>query len=560
MNKFFKVLGIGAITLALGTLSSCTNEEPSSGFNPQNGSLFVKAPKISAWSGDEVFGNGGSTRADVSEADAPASITAAEIADIKAYFDAKDEWTNPGKGTERFIEDLSGWKSYYVQDVVNGNRFPSDKAMLWGMTNSEQVSNVAVWSMDADEVFKILKTDAYLDNDAKVEVDLSETQLVANHPLKDISFETVGYDSWGTSYETRSSGHAYQYDFAPNYRLVSFDDNDVVYVALYGYYSGNNGAWDRIIKITKTEVDIPSGALDDEEAGEEGDVIYTEDYRHNNEVEVNLSVLDLHDAYSVEDLATKLSIHVRYPKDVRVRIPVPTELIVPADDLNIVLSHAERFEQYGMEHKATYEINGQIVEVGVEYGPCVDCSGHEKGTEIVVTTKGINKEVMDYLIKNNGDGINFEIWNYYQWNVAEGENVTRQKPTKEEVDFFRWDWLDFTTVEFGYDNGTWNAYTNDVDYPYYFINAFNNDRDRENPTGAVNEMDCFVNVIINQSGAYDTYFYKGAHLNGSPYNLIYIRNDIYGTDKDNSTHWIFIDPNDRDNNLPPTPDELPEAE
>ena len=544
MNKFFKVLGIGAVTLALGTLASCTNEEPNSGFTPQDGSLFVKAPKITAWSGDEVFGPYGSTRSEASQPEAPASVTADEIAAAKAYFDATDEW-RPGNGQARAIEDLKGWKSYFVQDVVNGNRFPSDKAMEWGDTNSEQVSNVAVWNMDADDVMKILKTDAYLENDAKVEIDLSETQLVANHPLKDISFETVGYDSWNTKYETRSSGHAYQYDFNPNYKLVSFDNDDVVFVALYGYSNQNNGAWDRIIKITKTEVATPA-PVDDEETGEEGDVIFTEEYRHNNEVEVNLSVLDLHDAYSVEDLATKLSIHVRYPKDVRVRIPVPTELIVPADDLNIVLSHAERLEQYGMEHKATYEINGQVVEVAVEFGPCVDCSGHEKGTEIVVTTKGINKEVMDYLIKNNGDGINFEIWNYYQWNVGEGENVTRMKPTAEDVNFLRWNWLDLTTVEFGYDNGTWNAYTNNADLPYYFINAINNDRDRENATGAMNEMDCYVNVISNQA-VYDN-FYEGTHLNGSIYNRIFIRDDIYGTDNHDLGHR---DPN------PKKPDETP---
>ncbi|MCH5218416.1 MAG: hypothetical protein J1F07_07710 [Muribaculaceae bacterium] len=548
MNKFFKVLGIGAVTVALGTLASCTNDEPNSGLVPGNGSLFVKAPTITAWSGNEVFSPNGSTRAEASEPEAPASVTAEEVAAAKAYFDAKDEWRNPANGQERFIEDLSGWKSYFVQDVVNGNRFPSDKAMMWGDTNSEQVSNVAVWNMDADDVMKILNTDAYLDNDAKVEVDLSATSLVANHPLKDISFETVGYDSWNTKYETKSSGHAYQYDFAPNYKLVSFDNDEEVYVALYGYTHQNNGAWDRIIRITKTEVDTPEGVVDDEEAGEEGDVIFTEDYRHNNEVEVNLSVLDLHDAYSVEDLATKLSIHVRYPKDVRVRIPVPTELIVPADDLNIVLSHAERLEQYGMESKATYEINGQVVEVAVEFGPCVDCSGHEKGTEIVVTTKGINKEVMDYLIKNNGDGINFEIWNYYQWNVGEGENVTRQKPTTEDVNFLRWNWLDLTTVEFGYDNGTWNAYTNNADLPYYFINAINNDRDRENATGAMNEMDCYVNVIINQA-VYDN-FYEGTHLNGSIYNRIFIRDDIYGTAKHDLGH---TDPNPQKPGSSPEP-------
>ena len=538
----FKVLG--AVALGLCTLASCTNDEPFNGFNSnndENGHILVKDPKITAWSGHEVFGSTGGARSRA-EVEAPAAITDAEIEAAKAYFNSKDNWMPANGGDELEIEDLAGWNSYYVQYVVEGNKIPNEVAQYVG-TNNEVVSNIAVWNIDADEVLKLLKTDDYNTSDAKVAIE-SDGQLVVNHPLKDISFETTGYDINMTYYENvRSAGHSGQYYLSANYRIAKLDNREGIYVALYGYTNQNNGYWDRIIKLTK--VDIPVETPEEGEEGEEGEGgnnggnnggIIIDKIIHNNEVEVNLSLLDLHDKYAVEDLATKLSVHVRYPKDVRVRIPVPTEILVPADDLAVVVSHPELLENYGKEHHADFLIGGNLVELNVSFEKCVNCAGHPIGSEIVVTTKGINQNVIDYCIRNNGDGINFEIFNYYQWNRTEPNgDIRRSKPTTEEINDLKWNWLDSSTVEFGYDNGIWNAYTNISDCPYYYINAFNNDRDREPSYDTQNGADCYVRVIGNQD-YYENLYSNMPHLNGSNWNVIYVRDDIFETDKHDDAH------------------------
>lgn len=528
-----KVLGIGAFALALATFASCSSDEPANNnATINNGSLLVKAPKVTAWSGEEVFGSTTKTRA--AEGDVPAAITQEEIDAAKAYFNAKDNWLPTTGGKDLEIEDLSNWSAFYVQKVAEGNKLPLEVAQYVG-TNNEVISNIAVWDLDADEVLKLLNTDAYLTHESKTDVDPTSNQLVVSG-IKDISFETTGYDINNTLYENvRSAGHKGQYDFRANYYIMSLDGaDDAVYVALYGYTNQNNGYWDYIIKLTKAEVaDEP-----EIETPEEGENVTEGNILHNNEVEVNLSVLDLHETNSVEDLATKLSIHVRCAKDVKVRIPVPVETLVPADDLAIVLDRKELLESYGEEHRVSFDINGHNVELTVDFVEATDCAGNGYGYYIEVTTKGINKDVLDYCFENNGDGINFEVWNYYQWNVTDEEgNAKRVKPTTEEISDLQHNWLDSSTIEFGYDNGTWNAYTNMSDYPYYYINAFNDTEGR----------DCYVHVISNQAYAFDNVLENMPHLNGSNLNLIYVREDIFGTDLQDDAHTPHFE------ELPPVP-------
>lgn len=530
MNLYSKILGLTVCAVTLGMVS-CTNEltetdlfNPSQ--NPKNG-VLVKAPKIQAWSGKEIFN--GKTRAIEEEELAP--VTTQEIEAAKSYFTKIDNYDFSAPGKNLTIADLSDWKHYYVQKVVEGNKIPNDVAMLVG-TNNETVYNIAVWNMDPDEVFKLLKTDSYVDNDAKVTLDLLDvegSQLVVGHPIKDFTFETRGMSYSGVNYEdVRVSGNSGS--FGENYRIATLDGFEGVFVAFYGYTDQNNGFWDRIIKLTPVEVaDAPE--IDEEPALPNDEMAY-----HNNEVEVNFSLQDVHENYDVEDLISKLSIHVRHAGDVKVRIPVPVETLVPADDLDIVLSHPEMLESYGEENHASFLIGGNLVELSVDFTEAKDCAGNGYGYYIEVTTKGINKEVIAYCRNEFGDGVNFEVWNYYQWNtVDEKGNMARRQPTSEEIMDLKYTWLDSTTLEFGYDNGTWNAYTNLRDYPYYFINAFNDDRDREEAIGNVNVMDCFVHIISNQSGSFEN-LYEGPHLNGSNRNVIYVRDDIWGTDLQDSAH------------------------
>ena len=530
MRFYSKILGITLSAMTLG-LASCSNDlnETDLTAPSQNNGVLVKAPRITAWSGSQTFGEG--TRAEAVDELAP--ITQDEIDAARAFFCGLDGLSARTAGQELSIEDLAGWKHYYVQNVTAGNKIPNDWAMMVG-TNNETVSNIAVWNLDPDEVFKLLKTDAYLSHEAKVPLtDLEEgdSQLVVNCPIKDFTFETTGTSFSNVYYEgVRISGYS---GIWPNCKLATIDGFDGVFMALYGYTDSNNGFWDRIIKLTKTDVaDAPE--LEEDET--EGDVFESDKILHNNEVEVNLSVQDVHDNYSVEDLITKLSIHVRHAGDVKVRIPVPVETLVPADDLAIVLSHPELMYQYGKDNHAEFLIGNNLVELSVDFTEAMDCAGNGYGYYIEVTTKGINKDVIAYCQKNYGDGVNFEVWNYFQWNTedANGE-MHRRQPTAEEINTLKIDWLDDSTIEFGYDNGAWNAYINMRDYPYYFINAFNNDRDRENAIGNVNVMDCYVHIIGNQGGSFEN-LYEGSHLNGSDRNVIYIRDDIFGTDKHDDAH------------------------
>ena len=531
MDKFIKCFGLTAGILAAGLVSSCSSDIESdikdSNIGIPKSGVLVKAPEVSAWSGSEVFG--GSTKTRAIEVDAIEPVTTSEIAAAKAYFNYVDGLSGKAAGTA--LGELPAWKNYYVQLVVKGNPLPSDWAMMMGDTNKEEVSNVSVWNIDPDDVIKVLNTEAYAEHEARVAINFDEAQLVSGHTLKDLSFETVGYDSWNTKYEMRTSGHSYQYSWAPNYRIVSIDDEDVIYVALYGYTTGNNGFWDTIIKISK--VDLPEAPEVDEPAGDSFNDIA---YAHKNEVEVNLSVIDTHEAYDVEDLATKLSIHVRHPKDITVRIPVPVENLVPADDLAIVLAHSELLESYGKDNVATFEINGNTVELHVDFTEAQDCAGNGYGYYIEVSTKGINKDVIEYCFKNNGDGINFEVFNYYQWNVTSGEETKRVKPTSEQIDQLIFDWFDLTTVEIGYSDGTnWHIYTNMVDLPYYFINAITDSDNAPAGSDNPNMKDCHVRLNSNQGGFYEN-LYEGLHLNGATHNVIYVRNDIWGTELQDNAH------------------------
>jgi hypothetical protein len=125
------------------------------------------------------------------------------------------------------------------------------------------------------------------------------------------------------------------------------------------------------------------------------------------EVEVNLSV----NAAKVEGdyIASKLSIHVRDTSDVEVFLPVRAEFYCDTDDMNIVLSH--RLEQVAYNTARTnsmsMEIAGQTVTLTVTY----------EADGIRVTTSGINATVLKYLRETYGDGLTFEVWNYYHSNL-----------------------------------------------------------------------------------------------------------------------------------------------
>lgn len=535
MNKKFCGLAIGAMTL--GILASCSNEmnEPSMPFNPGNGngSLLVHAPDITAWSGEFLLGSTG-TRAGLPEAPA---LSQKEIDAVKAYFDAKDNWEPTTGGDDLKISDLSGWKNYYIQNVSLSNpikNYDTGFGSSWTLLgdNNDQVVNLKVWNIDRSKVLNIVDSEEYNTSDKKVDIkdQLEEPQLVTNHAIEYFTYESEGYTIVGVGNEwVRTNYGPELYSSNLNYTIAKFDQDDVVYIAFYAYnpVSNDNGYWNRIIKLTK--VDMPEN---EESEGEgdvnDGDIIYNDKIMHNNEVEVNLSISDMHEKYGIEDLVSKLSIHVRYPHDVRVLIPVPTEILVPADDLAIVLSHQELLESYGKESRASFKIGDNTVELEVSYtDKVIDCGGHETdNTFIEVTTHGINTEVLKYTLQHYGDGINFEVYNYYQWNVTDPYGFTsRRKPTSDEIAALQTNFLNNSEVEFGY--GNWNILPQN-ECPNYYINAFNNDRTTVEPLGTQVWNDCYVRPA--KCTNYYVEPFIGPHLNGSDWNAIYVRDDIKADD------------------------------
>lgn len=209
---------------------------------------------------------------------------------------------------------------------------------------------------------------------------------------------------------------------------------------------------------------------------------------HNNEVEINLSINDTHLNYNVEDLVSKLSIHVRKATDVQVFIPISPQYYCQTDDLYIFNTH--EFFVYGENNIQTvsYNVNGNTVQLNVEFS--------EKG--ITITTNGINQNVIDYCFNTYGDGINFEIYNYFcyneqdengKWVRVENEEGNISKETLQE-------WLNKSTVTF-------------IDEaPNYYINAFGKDNEGR---------DCFVKPTNEYLQKKDNMY----HLNNSYLNIIY---------------------------------------
>lgn len=299
----------------------------------------------------------------------------------------------------------------------------------------------------------------------------------------------------------------------------------------------------------------------------------------NNEVEINLSLNDIHTIsaakakYDVADLVSKLSIHVRYPHDVEVILPVPEALYCNQDDLYIINSHYvdgaygsdpdhgdHQFN--GEQHVLSYPVAGKDVKLIITY-----VSGQEDkltrpnsyfkdgiklGGYISVKTEGIDEDVINYCRENFGDGINFEIYNYYN----RGNNYKTGKYSEISFKDLQYYFLSRSFVNFDWETSTIES----KNYPDFYINAFNKTREG-NPV----YNDCYVwiwgdNHAIKNScpGTYDfpdaqlqngtkltfnsylspdvptvekNYFYnpyQGEHFNGSPFNWIYTNKKVNG--------------------------------
>lgn len=205
-------------------------------------------------------------------------------------------------------------------------------------------------------------------------------------------------------------------------------------------------------------------------------------HKHYNEVEVNLHGTDKNADKDGDYLESHLSIHVRYPGDVKVFIPVPKEFYCDADDMAIVQKHEGNLFVHGGEDRVvTFNVGGKDVSLHIEF----------ESDGIYIWTEGIDEDVIKYCRETFDDGITFEIWNYFN------------------------DSIDLDTLK-GFLNQATVKFLGE-DLPDYYINAFT---DNVGDPNKANDDDCTVSIVDEQRGDYGEPE-EGEHLNGSRWNEIY---------------------------------------
>lgn len=581
-----KYVGMSAIALAAFGLASCSNELNENDFginNGGNGSLggisLVKTPDVMAWSGEQALGatNG------VMVASLPSAYNNAGDGDVN-----NTVWPSYGANSltnvddnernkvldaiakkvtgQKMSEDLVfPWTSYFLQDVISGQNGNFTNAGSNGGTSSS-------YTMEAFNKGAVCDPQGQYNDWEKHNYFQGWNNATNSHDVN------PNYEDEHSNYETiTNSGHINSYfqkknsdgsQERINETALMTDMNVGTYEEMKGrqfrwyinchenlhwseyiivkvdgqYYicfdfgcgfpendkDGHAGKgaehndWDYndwILKITPAGNQPPvwgeelsdnnTPIIPETPTDPEGDD--SENPRHNHEVEVNYEIVDSHD-YAIADLVTKLSIHVRHATDVDIRIPVPTKYVIESDDLYIFNEHYTTGEYGGsledlLEDNTlqtvSYTINGQTVVLTVEF---VFDNDDPEGGYFHVTTTGINENVIDYCWENYGDGINFEVWNYYQtekFNEETNSVESTSDLTREMLKGF----LDASTITF-------------TDNPYYYINAFGWDWNGEEYIEIVNPDDC---VVTPADSSY-RFSHRGYHLNGTPYNDIYVLN------------------------------------
>ena len=198
------------------------------------------------------------------------------------------------------------------------------------------------------------------------------------------------------------------------------------------------------------------------------------DFYATDHVEVNLSVNDKHE--EGDWIHTKLSIHIRAVTDVEIFIPVGQNYYCDVDDMDLVISHQLDLVQYIPQPSTeSFEIvNSETSEV---YAVSATVAFEANG--IRITTHGMTAGLQEYLKNKYHDGLTFEIWNYYNINAIDRENL---KP-----------FLDASTVSFTAD-------------PTLYVNAFApiGDDNHKNPWDCVVTPPSAYSVWYERT--YETYY------------------------------------------------------
>jgi hypothetical protein len=471
MKNLFRLLGTGALTvLAFGLLSSCSDsEEGTKNIVITDGMVKpAKSPDFNVFSGGRLkqvtFNRGATNRsADVNgnlwyqNWKRPTNVTEDERTKVIAAFSQKRE----GEKNTRQVT----WENFWVQQVYKGEASYTDGYGQDIGVASGKMNHLLVFNTIKEEVISWWPYEVkYTEYEGKYE---HINNFNSGNNTTTYTDDENGEKYIGTTLMThiKSDGRDEQFayhnsiDSKDHYEYIILEIDGAWYVGFDFYATHPEGQegnknmdverdWvfnDWIVKICPAQLlgeeIIPTEFPDPTEL--EDETVTTMGH-----VEVNLSM----NAEREKDdyIASKLSIHVRDTTDVELFIPVPAELYCAADDMYIVVSHREELLKHSPSSSTMeFDVNGHTVNMTVAF----EMDG------IRINTKGVNADVLKYLRKNYGDGITFEVWNYY--------NDTANRDMLKIL-------LDKSTISFAKDPGQ-------------YINAF------AIVNGAKNPLDCIVN-------------------------------------------------------------------
>ena len=557
LNKKSYVMTAAAIA-TIG-LASCSNELNDGALNKPGtveGVSLVKSPDVVAWSGNQTFGN--TLKSGVSAY----ATRAGSDASFERWQNDRT-WTKPHDiiASERdyvlkYLQDHpnGGYKTIdldtYVIQVVGGGNHSYDGDTPDHNGTSHTIGN-------ATSQMNQCKIDGFFTQYNNGQMNSEDCILIKNVPATNATY----HDSNGNL--TQENLYSFYY--------ITFPDSEE-----YGYMAGKTGLYlcydyatykdsekwgvspdgiydDWVIKLSMSDgsdmVDPSSGDSEtggdkeEEKPGNDGaEVVNPEE--HNHEVEVNYAILDEHKYDSgIADLVTKLSIHVRHATNVDIKIPILNKYLVESDDLYIFKEHYNKPDgeydgAYGgvsnplENEKATisYEVKNAdgttvgtvVLHVDFKAGDATLGSDFEEGY-IHVWTEGITPAVIDACWDYNKDGINFEIYNYFQtekavWN--DGDEIASVVPASQLNRGALLEAMNKAVIEF-------------ENEPDYYINAFGYEDDWEiegNPEiKPVNHEHATVKPASGE-GYGDEPNYRTHHLNGTPYNDIYVHESVEEAD------------------------------
>ena len=520
MKRNFKFYAL-ALSLLMGgaLMSACSTDENDP--TPDNGTLVikpVKAPDHILYSGGKVIGTTlGSRAANVNgnqwyqNWDRPTNVTEEEIAKVLAAV------AEPREGAKNDIH--IDWNNYWVQQVYTGEATYTDGNGSNIGTGSSHMNQLLAYTDKVreqtgwwpEETFELRDKREYEnpyehvnnfnsgDNTTVYTDDVTGEKFYGTTLMTDMYAEGI-IDQFGYSNTTDSKIHY-------EYIIIEVDGSYYICFDFYATHPEGQEAnknmdverdWifnDWIVKISpayhvgetpEEPVTPPTDPEQPEQPEQPGDPDAPKTVDPKDHVEINLSINGNEDNnwknQDFDGIVTKLSVHLRAATDVEIYIPVDAEMIFAQDDMAIINNHVIGI--YGNEE---FDGETQVTEYNVAGTPIKLYVKHQLEGGILIWTEGMDQVVLDYCMEEFKDGLNFEIYNYFN-----GHDYARLKSA-----------LDKATVKF-------------LDKePQAYVNAFNKTAD-----GGKFDQDCTVTIDESQASDYEDYI-EGLHYNYSPFNQIY---------------------------------------